>query len=143
MIFRKLVTSILTCGLVMLIFFFIERTAFIIFIGMYLLPILLLYGVPVSILSDFTTKRLKGVIRAILALFIHLFFATMFYLIPIYLGWEESISFSDLKTFLVNFIFMLCILASSLFWCIDEIFRSTRVKDRCSLILNKIGDLRI
>jgi len=83
LIIRKLFPGLIAGVLLMLIYFLLEQSGFVLLIGMYLLPILLIYGVLASILSDFVTKRLRGLLRGSLALFIHLFFAASFVLMPI------------------------------------------------------------
>lgn len=91
MIIRKLVTAVTTCVLVMLIYFFEGQTAFVIVVILYLFPILLIYGVPASLLSDFVTKKLRGLSRRSCALLIHLFLGALFVVIPILLtGWERK-----------------------------------------------------
>ncbi|WP_391122589.1 hypothetical protein [Psychrobacillus sp. L3] len=128
-IIRKLVSAVMACLLVMFIYFLVEQSGFVILIGVYLLPILLIYGVPSSILSDFVTKKISGLLRGSLALFIHLFLAALFVLIP-FLETERSLN---------SFFFIAALLSSSLFWCIDEFLRSKRAKDICQ----KIDDLKI
>lgn len=113
----------------MLIYFLLEQSGFVLLIGVYLLPILLIYGVLSSILSDFVTKRLRGLLRGSLALFIHLFFAASFVLMPIL---EMERRFNRL-------VLITALLSSSLFWCIDEFLRSKRAKDICE----KIDELEI
>ncbi|QUG41950.1 hypothetical protein KD050_01215 [Psychrobacillus sp. INOP01] len=152
-IIRKLVSAVMTCVLVMLSFFFVGQTAFAIIVGMYLLPILLIYGVPASILSDFVTKKLGAFLRGFTAFFMHLFLASLFVVIPtLFSEWERDLLLSDIRSLFYNFYFIISLLSSSLFYCIDEflrsklakylyqkIFLSNRVKDLCE----KIGDLRI
>jgi len=124
LIIRKLISGLIAGILVMLIYFLLEQSGFVILIGVYLLPILLIYGVPSSILSDFVTKKLSGLLRGSLALFIHLFLAVLFVLIPI-LETERSLN---------SLVFITALLSSSLFWCIDEFLRSKRAKDICEKI---------
>jgi len=113
-----------------------------IIVGIYLFPILLIYGVPASILSDFVTKKRRGILRVIFALIMHLFLAALFVVIPALFSGSE----------IFNFYFIISLLSSFLFYCIDEflrsklakylhqkIFLSKRAKDLCK----KIGDLRI
>jgi len=124
----------------MIIYFLMEQSGFIIVLGIYLLPILLFYGLPSSLLSDFITKKLKGMFRRVSALFIHLFLATLFVLILILSSeWERAILFTDSKNLLKDFFFHISSLSGSLFWCIDEFLRSKRAKDICE----KIDDLKI
>jgi len=153
MIIRKIVSSILACVLVMFIYFLIDQNGFVIIIGMYLFPILLIYGVPASILSDFVTKKVRAFHRGSLALLIHLFFAALFVLIPtLFSEWERDLLLSDIRSLFYNFYFITAILSSSLFYCIDEFLRSKMVKylhreillsKRAKELCEKIGDLRI
>ena len=142
MLIRKIISAIVACVLVMAIYFIIEQSGFVIALGIYLLPILLFYGLPASIFSDIVTRKLKGLLRGAVALFIHLFLATLFNLIPLLfseLEWKHL--FSEIRILLSseNFFFITSILSSSLFWCIDEILRSQKAKDICM----KIDDLKI
>lgn len=145
LIVRKLSSAIGSCISLMTIYFILEQSGFVIFIAMYLLPILLFYGVPSSILSDFLTKKLKGISRGILALMIHLFLAALFVLIPILLfsPGERELLFSDVKSLIYNFFFITAILSSSLFWFIDEFLRCNKTKEKWNVFKEKFGDLRI
>ncbi|MEK4487020.1 hypothetical protein MHH81_15845 [Psychrobacillus sp. FSL H8-0484] len=142
MIIRKLVSAVMTCVLVMLSFSLGGESTLAIVVGIYLFPILLIYGVPASILSDFVTKKRRGILRVIFALIMHLFLAALFVVIPALFSGSE----------IFNFYFIISLLSSFLFYCIDEflrsklakylrqkIFLSKRAKDLCK----KIGDLRI
>ncbi|SDN14169.1 hypothetical protein SAMN05518871_103412 [Psychrobacillus sp. OK028] len=141
-IIRKLVSAVMACVLIMLSFFLTAQKDLAIIIGIYLFPILLIYGVPVSILSDFVTNKLISFHRVIFALIIHLFLATLFVVTPALFSGSE----------IFNFYFIISLFSSFLFYCIDEflrskltiylrqkIFLSKRAKDLCE----KIGDLRI
>ncbi|MFC4408839.1 hypothetical protein ACFOZY_00175 [Chungangia koreensis] len=130
MLIRKLVSSIVACILVMLISFLIEPSGFVIMIGMYLFPILLLYGLPSSIISDYVTKKLKGIVRGGVALVIHLLLAAVFVLILFIFG-EAWV---PVKVFL-----LFSVASSFLFWSIDKFLKSTIVKQ----IRLKIDDLKI
>ncbi|MGB5945205.1 hypothetical protein [Paenisporosarcina sp.] len=145
MIIRKIISAIVSCVFVMIIYFSIEQTGFVLFMGMYLLPILLFYGLPSSILSDVVTKKLKGPIRWMSALFIHLFLAVSFVLIQIsfFSQWESDLLFSNITSLLDNFFFITAVLSSGLFWCIDEFLRCKRTKDTWHVLVEKIGELRI
>ncbi|MDW0118480.1 hypothetical protein QTL97_16235 [Sporosarcina thermotolerans] len=99
-------------------------------IGMNLFPILLLYGLPSSVLSDFVTKKLKGIGRVGAALVIHLILATAFIMI-IHRneeGWEP-----------MKFLLLLSLLSSFLFWSVDELLKIYKAKQ----IRMKNGDLKI
>jgi len=153
LIIRKLVSAAMTCILVMLSFFLSGETAFAIIIGMYLFPILLIYGVPASILSDFVTKKLKGFLRVIFALLLHLFLAALFVVFPILFSeWERDLLLSDFISKIFNFYFIISLLSSFLFYSMDEFLRSRLVKylhqkillsKRAKALCEKIGDMRI
>lgn len=152
-IIRKLVSAVMVCVLVMLIYFIEEQTGFLFIIGMYLFPILLIYGVPVSILSDFVTKKLRGFFRGSIALFIHLFLAALFVMIPILFSeWERELLISDTSSLFDNFFFITSLLSSFLFYFSDEFLRSKLAKylhqkillsERAKALCEKIGDMRI
>lgn len=129
----------------MIIYFLIEPSGFVILLGMYLLPILLFYGLPSSILSDVVTRKLKGPIRWMSALFIHLFLAVFFVLmqISIFSQRESDLLLSNITSLLDNIFFITAVLSSSLFWCIDEFLRCKRTKEIWQGFVEKIGELRI
>ena len=125
---RKLISALLSCVSVIIIYSFLEQSGFVILFGMYLLPILLFYGLPSSMLSDFVTKRIKGIFRGFLAFFIHVFLAVSFVLFSIlFFDWERAILFLDPTNLLNNFFLTSALLSSSLFWCFDEILRCKKV----------------
>lgn len=133
MIKRKLVSAVVTYALFMIIYILLYQSWFIIILGVYIFPIILFYGVPVSVFSDLLTKNIKGKFRGILALFIHLFLATSVVLFPaLFSELGRDIILPDLQFFL-----MIPILASSFFWCIDEAFRIKETKGRFNLKFTK------
>jgi len=142
---RKLISAIGSCIGVMIIYFILEQSGFVIFIAMYLLPILLLYGLPSSILSDWITKKRNGIIRGISAFVIHLFLAALFVIVPILLfsQWERELLFSDVRSLLDNFFFITAILSSFLFWLIDEFLRCNKTQRKWNVFKERLGDLRI
>ncbi len=142
---RKFLSAIGSCIGVMIIYFILEPSGFVIFIAMYLLPILLFYGLPSSILSDWITKKLSGIIRGISAFVIHLFLAALFVIVPILLfsQWERELLFSDVRSLLDNFFFITAILSSFLFWFIDEFLRCNKTKREWNVLKERLGDLRI
>ena len=146
---RKVISAIGSCIGVMSIYFILEPSGFVIIMAMYLLPILLFYGLPSSILSDWITKNLKGMLRVVSALVIHLFLASLFVLVPIllYSPLERELLFSDVRSLLNNFFFITAILSSGLFWLIDEFIRCEKIKafltGKWYVFVEKFGDLRI
>ena len=130
MIIRKLVSALFACMLVMFISFLIEPSGFVIIIGLYLFPILLFYGLPSSILSNYVTKKLKGIKRGGTALLIHLIFAAVF--VIVILNYVEDWA-------PVNFFLLLSLGSSFLFWGFDELLKSNKAKQICM----KIDDLKL
>ncbi|WP_417897708.1 hypothetical protein ABN702_15630 [Bacillus haimaensis] len=116
---------------------------FSLFAFMYLLPVVYLIGLPVSVISDNILKRLDGVMRGLLALFIHQTFAAIFILTPTLLGWKWDILSLDIQEVFNNFFFISAIFTSSLFWLLDEILRGRLMQEKCRLALKKVGGLRI
>ncbi|MFJ7936569.1 hypothetical protein [Sporosarcina sp. NPDC096371] len=57
MLIRKLFSGLIAGVLVVLIYFLLVQSGVVIAIGVYLIPVLLIYGVPSSILSDFVKKN--------------------------------------------------------------------------------------
>ncbi len=142
---RKFLSAIGSCIGVMIIYFILESSGFVIFVAMYLLPILLFYGIPSSILSDWITKKLIGIIRGISAFVIHLFLAALFVIVPILLfsHFERELLVSDVRSLLDNFFFITAILSSFLFWVIDEFLRCNKTKRKWNVVKERFGDLRI
>ncbi|WP_226679979.1 hypothetical protein [Sutcliffiella horikoshii] len=144
MIFKKILTSLTTTGMVFVIFTIFDEMAFSLFIQMYLLPTLLFYGVPVSLFADYLLKSIDGFFRVLIAMFIHLLFAVVFILVPTILGWKwDVLYFENLTAAFKSFIMLPAILSAFIFWCFDEIHKTKAFKDKCRYILGKIGELRI
>ena len=80
-------TVIISAPIIGLFFMLIEGStiqevpALIIFTSMYTIPITLLFGIPLSILSDKMSKHFSGKKRVFSSLFYHLFFSTSFVII--------------------------------------------------------------
>jgi len=144
MVIRKIVVSLVT-GAFMIIFFSIlaGQLGVALVIGMYLLPILFIYGVLSSILSDFITKRLKGFKRVGVSFLVHISMGVLFVVAPILLKGSKS--------GIENFFSPYVVLSAFIFWLMDEFIRSGKWKSgKCREILvkikeflNKIGELRI
>lgn len=143
LIIRKIIVAIATCSVAFLTFSLLNGVDFSLFALMYLMPIVFLFGMPVSVLSDFALKSFKGFTRRALSLFIHVVFATLFILTPTLVGWEWDIMYMDIQEILNNFFFISAILTASLFWLLDEILRIKLLQDKCRLVLNTIGDLKV
>lgn len=128
MIIRKLLAFIFTS--VIVIFFFgtwnnINKPSndfwgSLWFIGLYSIPWILLYGIPVSIFSDRVTKRFTNIKRSMAALITHLFFGMIItFILYLFLNttfYEYWIQWGKLM-------FMASTLSSFVLWMIDEILR--------------------
>jgi len=107
------VLTTLLIGIFLTLFYSItEGTSFlaigVLFTGAF--PFVLLIGVPVSCFSDYLTKKLNGIQRNLVALFIHSTFGLIAGLV---------ISFFFESLFLVG----VTMIAALLFWLVDEILR--------------------
>ncbi len=115
-----------------------------VFFGMYLLPIIFIYGIPSSMLSDYATKSLMGTKRIIVALFIHLFLATTFVPVPMLIsGYKIDTWFSEVTGLLDVFFLINALIAALLFWLTDELMKNNTCQIKCRKYLNWIGDLKI
>jgi len=140
LIIRKLLVAIATCTIGFLTYSLWGGLDFSLFALMYLIPIIILFGVPVSVFSDYAIKRFEGFKRVFLALFIHQFFAALFFLIPTLTGQKWDIMYMGIQDVFMNFFFISAILTSSLFWILDEILRIKLFQGKCRQVLKKIGD---
>jgi hypothetical protein len=150
---KKIGISIATTVVIVIVSSIFGEMGFGLVLGMYILPILLIYGVPVSVLSDFVTYRLAGYIRGLIALLIHLSFAVLFILIPVLISIGDlKVIFIDFYSLLDNyfFFFLASIISSIIFWFIDEFIRCNSFRTRCRKLrdkfcelLEKIGELKI
>ncbi|MFD1019511.1 hypothetical protein [Thalassobacillus hwangdonensis] len=87
----------------------------VIFIFRVIFPYVLLYGVPVSFLSDFLTRRFTKENRIYAAFGIHLIFGLLF--APFYAFLIEE------NTYIINMIFVGATMIAFCFWIIDEVLR--------------------
>jgi hypothetical protein len=78
-------------------------------------PVMLVLGVPVSMLSDYIIKRYKGQFRLIFSFAIHTFFGISFGILLTFIGEVEVYFFASL-------------LASVIFWVVDELLRIIQKK---------------
>lgn len=147
MIARKIVSACTSSAIMLIIYSAFEEIAVSLFLGMYLLPIVLIYGTTSSIFSDLITKRLRGFYRMFMALIIHVFMGAILVLFPMQLWNHEGyILILDEESLLNNFFFISAVLSAFIFWFIDELIRSDKYRKiqlKFRGILNKIGDLRI
>lgn len=144
MILRKIVGTFTTCGIIFIITALTGEMAFGLFMQMYLLPVLLFYGIPVSMFSDYLLRRLGGFFRGFIALFFHLLFAVIFILFPTTIGWKWDLLYVDNIMEVFNSIFIyIAIISAFIFWFMDEILKYKPLKDMCASLLRKIGELRL
>ncbi len=144
MIGRKLIAALIS-GLLMIAMYSIFIGIDIgVFFGMYLMPIIFIYGIPSSMLSDYATKSLMGTKRIIVALLIHLFLAATFVPIPMFIsGYKIETWFSEATGLFDVFLFIHALIAAVLFWLIDELMKNKTCQIKRRKYLNWIGDLRI
>lgn len=99
----------------------IEFFVFVLFITA---PIIFVYGLPVSILSDTLTKKFKKNVRSWSALFIHLLFGMMFvFLYGLLMARGEFLQNMNGYWNEADFYFYCSVLTSVLFWGVDEMLR--------------------
>jgi hypothetical protein len=127
------ITSIVTVAFIIILFsegeMPVELFSMIGAISLFVLPGVLLYGLPVSVLSDKLTKSLNGFKRVLLSLVIHLFFGLSFvFIIGIFIAPENL--FTSFNQFWRDayLFFAFSTLVSLLYWSVDEVLR---------LVLNK------
>lgn len=90
-------------------------------ISLYVIPLILLYGVPVSILSDKLTLKVTGIIRMVCACVIHLVFGIVFSYLFVLL--VDASILTPLSDPIDRFILLGASITSIVFWVIDEIIR--------------------
>jgi hypothetical protein len=141
MIGRKLVSAIMTLGIVLFFFMLLSGPSFTIFFGMYVFPFLLLYGMPSSIMSDVATCRLTGLIRMGLAFVMHIIFAVLF--VAFLRTWENDRFYVEFQNLYSDVLFIITVLIASLFWCFDEILRREGIKEKWHQLVKRMGNLRM
>ncbi|WP_042147815.1 hypothetical protein [Paucisalibacillus sp. EB02] len=123
MIIRKTITTILASVISMfflLIVIFKEAIGIdfvntLVFTIAMFSPVILLYGVPITFLSDYVTRRFAGVRRILSAFIFHLFFGMIF---PILFCLLARISTSEAEIMFIG-----ATTFAFFFWAIDEIAR--------------------
>lgn len=142
MVIRKLISALVTTVVMVMLYSILEEFGVGLFLGMYILPILLIYGIPCSILSDYLTRKLRGYKRMAAAAVLHVFLGALFVAIPT-LVFENG---SWLTGFWNNAFFFLHATASSfIFWCLDELIKSKwcdNFRRRCLGVLKRVGESR-
>lgn len=126
MVGRKVIAALIS-GLLMVTMYSISDGIGIgIFFGMYLLPIIFVYGIPSSVLSDYATKSFKGTKRIVASFLLHLFLATLFVPIPMWIS--GSTWFSGITGLLDVFFFISALITAILFWITDELIKIKHAK---------------
>ena len=138
LVIKKLIIAILTLfvgHLLLTIYFRGDETGAVWVISFYGAPVLLLYGIPTSLISDGVTKRLasSSFTNSLIALVIHLSLAFAFVIGLWMIGPGE----------LYLLVFIPAMTFSFVFWFIDELKKCEPLIRKISRILNKIGDLKI
>jgi hypothetical protein len=145
MFIRKLVSAIGATLMMVILFSILDRSGIGLFFGMYILPIILIYGIPSSILSDFLTRKTDGGKRIAAAALLHVFLGALFVAAPTFIfdaedgNWLSSVRNN-------GFFFLTATLSAFIYWCFDEMSKSEwfgALKKRFYGILKRIGALRI
>ncbi|WLR57369.1 hypothetical protein LC048_11225 [Mesobacillus subterraneus] len=145
MLIRKLISAFGATLIMVLLFSVLNQSGVGLFFGMYILPIILIYGIPSSILSDFFTRKTYGGKRFAAAAFHHIFLGALFVAVPTLIfdaengNWIGSIRNN-------GFIFFTAVVSAFIFWCLDEAIKSEWfgiVRGKCLGILKRIGDMRV
>ena len=98
-----------------------EVPALMLFVLIFATPVVLFFGIPVTLLSDQINKRFKGKKRMIASLVTHLFFAISFVVLVILIT-ESRFIFTDFIGFDWYFLIPATVY-SSVIWCVDERLR--------------------
>ncbi|UFU00027.1 hypothetical protein KO561_03415 [Radiobacillus kanasensis] len=94
--------------------------------SLFLAPFILLYGVPVTFLSDYVCKQLTGIARTLTAFIVHLFFGVLFgFIAPM----DEQFSLFGTE---VNAASLSASITALFFWIIDELIRRKNPKSTYS-----------
>jgi hypothetical protein len=133
MVKRKFFTTLLATPISLLFIFAVffgewkQPFELLVMTGMYSLifsPYVILYGVPVTFLSDYVAKRLTGNMRVLVAFTFHFIFGILFGII-----FPFDVSFS-----LFGAEIDLAIISASItalfFWAIDELLRKNRIQKK-------------
>ena len=145
MILRKLISGFGTTTMMVILLSVLDQSGVGLFFGMYILPIVLIYGIPSSIFTDFLTRRSNGVKRVAAAGFLHVFLGALFVAVPTFIfdmaqgNWLASIRNN-------GFFFFNAVLSAFIFWCFDEALKSewfAGLRGKCLGFFKKIGDMRI
>jgi hypothetical protein len=123
MFIRKLISAFGATAMMVILYSVLDGSEVGLFFGMYILPIVLIYGIPSSILTDFLTRRTDGLKRMAAAGLFHVFLGALFVAVPILIfdmetgNWLASIHNN-------GFFFFSAVVSAFIFWCLDEALRS-------------------
>ena len=125
--------------------FVLDESGVGLYLGMYILSIILIYGIPSSLLSDFLTRRNGALKRMAAAGFLHVFLGALFVTVPTFIFDAEN---GNWLTSIRNngFFFFTAVVSSFIFWCFDEAIKSDwfdHLRGKCLGILKRIGDMRV
>lgn len=144
MIGRKVIAALISGLLMIAMYSIFGGIGIAIFFGMYLLPIIFIYGIPSSMLSDYATKSLRGTKRIIVALLIHLFLAATFVPITMLIsGYKIDTWLSEATGLFDVFLFIHALIAAFLFWFTDELMKNKTCQIKLRKCLKWVGDLKI
>ena len=145
MILRKLISAFGATVMMVILFSVLDQSGVGLFFGMYILPIVLIYGIPSSIFTDFLTRRTGGLNRMAAAGLLHVFLGALFVTVPtLIFNMEQGNWLNSIRN--NGFFFFSAVLSAFMFWCFDEAWKSkwfAGLKGKCLGIFKRIGDLRI
>ncbi|MGV2941894.1 hypothetical protein AB5I83_19995 [Mesobacillus sp. LC4] len=146
MLIRKLFSAFGATMIMVILFSIMDQSAVGLFFGMYIFPIILIYGIPSSILSDFLLRRSSGTIKKMAAAaLLHILLGVLFVAVPTFIfdaengNWLGSIRNN-------GFFFFTAVVSAFIFWCFDEGIKSewfAQLRGKCQGILKRIGDMRV
>ncbi|WP_102262571.1 hypothetical protein [Mesobacillus jeotgali] len=145
MFIRKLVSALGATMMMVILFSILDESGVGLFLGMYILPIILIYGIPSSFLSDLLTRRTGGVKRLAAAGFLHVFLGALFVAVPTFIFDAENGNWIN-SVWNNSFFFFTAVVSSFIFWCFDEAIKSDwfdHLRGKCLGILKRIGDMRV
>ncbi|CAM3816166.1 hypothetical protein [Mesobacillus thioparans] len=145
MLIRKLISALGATMMMVILFSILEAFAAGLFLGMYILPIVIIYGIPSSFLSDFLLRRTVGLKRMAIAGVLHVFLGVLFIAIPTFIFDAE---YGSWLTALRNngFLVVSAAVTAFIFWCVDEGLKSkwfADLKEKCLACFHIIGNMRI
>lgn len=93
------------------------------FYALYAVPLVLIYGLPVSCFSDFLGKRIDGTKRWVVALLIHVFFGFGFTFVFILIVEPNLLKTEFIFSGITFFFIWGATLSSLVYWAVDEYIR--------------------